>query len=381
MREEADAVIIGAGIAGLATALELAKQGWRPIVLEKNYVGYGASSRNVGRIRAMQADEELTRLALGSQKIWETIPDELNFNVLYYKCGYLYLLYTEAELRKMRERIGMWNRLGLKAKLLGRVEVNEIVPTLNTEDVIAAVFNEGDAIVHHDPVIWGFTRALEAKGVDIITGTAVTDIKFQNDSIVGVATTQGAIATRVVVNAAGAHSREIARLIGIELPNRPFRREVFVTEPAKPFLYTALRFDSPLVGWFNQTLRGEVVGGVIDPAEPSSYSMKSSFEFLARAATVLLKKMPCLGRLNIMRQWGGLYDVTPDEKPILGSIDSIDGYYQECGWSGRGFCLAPIAARLLTECIVNGREPDLLRPFKYDRFADILQKPLERFSS
>ncbi len=379
MREEADAVIIGAGIAGLATALELAKQGWKSIVLEKNYVGYGASSRNVGRIRAMQADEDLTRLALESQKIWEIIPDELDFNVLYYRCGYLYLLYTEAELRKMRGRIGMWNGLGLKAKLLDSAEVKEMVPTLNTEDVIAAIFNEQDAIVHHDPVMWGFTRALKAKGVEIITETAVTNIKLRGDSVVGVATTQGEIRTRVVVNAAGAYSRDVARFLGLNLPNRPFRREVFVTEPAKPFLYTALRFDNPLVGWFNQTLRGEVVGGVIDPAEPASYSMKSSFEFLARAATLLRKRMPCLGRLNIMRQWGGLYDVTPDEKPILGPVDNIAGYYQECGWSGRGFCLAPIAARLLTECIVKGREPELMRPFKYNRFVTPPQ-PLERFA-
>ena len=380
LREEADAVIVGAGVAGLATAFELAKRGWRPVIVEKNYVGYGDSSRNVGRIRAMQASEELTLLARESQKIWETLSDELNFNILYYKCGYLYLLYTEDELTKMNRRLEMWKRLGLRARIMDKHEIKKKVPFLNTEDIIAAVFNEGDAIVHHDPVMWGFTRALRERGVEIETRTEVTGVKLKDNSVVGVKTNRGEVKTRVLVNAAGAYGRELAKLVDLELPNRPFRREVFVTEPIKPFLFTALRFDKPIVGWFNQTLRGEVVGGVIDPAEPPSYSMKSSFEFLTRAATILRRKMPSLGKLNIMRQWGGLYDITPDEKPILGPVDNIKGYYQECGWSGRGFCLAPMAARLLGECITEGREPELLRPFNYRRFLETPMKPVERFA-
>jgi sarcosine oxidase subunit beta len=371
MAETAEVVIVGGGIAGLALAVELRRRGLgRVLVLEQNYVGSGASGRNVGRIRAMQLTEDLTRLALACQAKYERMGDELGFNVLFWRAGYLWLLYEAAEAARMRSILEMHHRLGVRSKLLGPEEVYRLVPHLRSgEPVAGGMMHARDGIVHHDAAVWAYFEAAGRLGAEVRQDARVTGIDVAGGRVRGVSLSSERIATARVVNAAGAWAGHTARLAGLSMPNQPLRREVLVTAPVKPFLQPALTFYRPAEGWLNQTLRGEVVAGVVDPDEPPGVNSASSFEFLSRAATLLVRKMPVLADLPVIRQWAGMYDVTPDHLPLVGESRQVRGFYQANGWSGRGMLLAPYSMQLLADEMVTSHRPELLRPFDPDRFV------------
>ena len=164
-------------------------------------------------------------------------------------------------------------------------------------------------------------------------------------------------------------STEVNAMVDVRMPNRPRRREVLVTAPLRRTIEAAVTFYRPSEGWFNQTLRGEVVMGAVDPDEPVGIDQRSSWAFLRRTAELMTRKAPGLRDVTVIRQWGGMYDITPDHVPIVGPTAQLDGWWQAVGWSGRGMLLAPYLAELLAEHIVTGSPPEMLRPFLPDRFA------------
>jgi sarcosine oxidase subunit beta len=157
-------------------------------------------------------------------------------------------------------------------------------------------------------------------------------------------------------------------MAGVLMPNRPVRREVLVTAPLRRSIEAAVTFYRPTEGWFNQTLRGEVVMGVVDPDEPVGVDQRSSWAFLRRTADLMTRKAPALRDVTVIRQWGGMYDISPDHLPIVGPTAQLDGWWQAVGWSGRGMLLAPFLAELLAEHLVTGEAPPMLRTFLPDRF-------------
>jgi sarcosine oxidase subunit beta len=181
-------------------------------------------------------------------------------------------------------------------------------------------------------------------------------------------TDRGRIATRVVVNAAGGWSGELNALAGVSAPNRPHRREVLVTAPLRRSIDAAITFYRPNEGWFNQTLRGEVVMGVVDPQEPAGVEQASSPAFLRRTASVITRKAPALSDATVIRQWAGMYDISPDHLPLVGPTRQLDGWWQANGWSGRGMLLAPYLAELLATRMATGTSPARLEMFDPDRF-------------
>ena len=362
-------VIVGGGITGLSLAVELSRLGMRDIVVvERGYPGGGATGRNVARIRAMQLTEELCRIASACQAKYERMGSDLNFNVLFYRMGYAWILYEEDEVARMREIVAMHHRIGIRSRLLEPDDVLDMVPAFRGGDPVAGGVVHRDAIVHHDAVVWAYLAALSGAGVRLLDHTDVTGIETRDDGVRGVITTHGRIATRMVVNATDAWSGSLNALAGVEAPNRPYRREVLVTAPVATFIDKAVTFYRPAEGWFNQTLRGEVVMGVVDPAEPAGHDQRSSWEFLGRTATLMARKAPALAELTVIRQWAGMYDVTPDHLPLVGPTAQLSGWWQANGWSGRGMLLAPYLAELLAHQIARGERPTDLGPFEPDRF-------------
>jgi sarcosine oxidase, subunit beta len=370
MTSTADIVIVGGGIAGLSLAVELKRCGFgRVVVAERSYVGSGATGRNVGRIRSMQLTEDLTRFAMRCQAKYERMGDELDANVLFWRAGYMWLLYAADEVERMRPVVAMHHRLGVRSELLDPEGVYRLIPHLRGgEPILGGVTSARDGIVHHDAAVWAYYDVARRLEVEVRQQIEVTDIEVVGDRVQAVALGAERIATPRVVNAAGAWSRQIAALAGIRIPNTPLRREVLVTAPVKPFLNRALTFYRPTEGWFNQTLRGEVVAGVVDPNEPEGVTSRSSFDFLVRTATLLVRKMPALADLTVIRQWAGMYDVTPDHMPLIGEARAVMGFYQANGWSGRGMLLAPYSMELLAQEIVTGERSTLLQPFEAGRF-------------
>ncbi len=365
----AEVVIVGGGITGLSLALELSRMGTREvIVVERGYPGGGATGRNVARIRAMQLTEDLCRVASACQAKYERMGSELDFNVLFYRLGYAWILYEQDEVERMRAIVAMHRRIGIRSRLLAPDEVIEMVPAFRDGEPVAGGVVHRDAIVHHDAVVWAYLAALSAAGVTLLDHTEVIAIETAGDGVCGVRTTHGRIATRAVVNATDAWSNSLNAMAGVEAPNRPYRREVLVTAPVAPFIDKAVTFYRPVEGWFNQTLRGEVVMGVVDPAEPPRHEQRSSWDFLGRTATLMARKAPALAELTVIRQWAGMYDITPDHLPLVGPTAQLAGWWQANGWSGRGMLLAPYLMELLARQLVGGERAADLELFEPDRF-------------
>jgi sarcosine oxidase, subunit beta len=366
----ADVVIIGAGIAGLAFARELAARGVGDVVVvDRGYPGGGATGRNVARIRAMQLTEALTHVALACQAKYDRMGGELGFNVLFYRLGYAWVLYEAAEVERMRPIIDMHHRIGVHSRFLSPDDTLRRLPVLRGGEPVAGAVLHDDAIVHHDAVVWAHLEHLGRTPVRVLPGTTVRRIVRGKRGVEAVETDRGRIATWAVVNATDGWSTELNGLARVSAPNRPVRREVLVTAPLRRAIEAAVTFYRPTEGWFNQTLRGEVVMGVVDPDEPSSVNQRSSWDFLRRTATLVTRKAPALADVAVIRQWAGMYDVSPDHQPLVGPTEQLGGWWQANGWSGRGMLLAPYLMELLAERFTTGRTPDHLAMFDPDRFA------------
>jgi sarcosine oxidase subunit beta len=357
--------IVGAGIAGLALAVELRRLGCPATVIEARYPGAGNSTRNVGRIRRMQLTRDLTEFSCRASDKWRTVRHLTGGrNPLLYPTRYAWALYGEDERSALEPMQAMWDECGARARLVEAAELLGAVPVLRDgERVVGGVLGEA-AIVHHDAAVYAYFQAARDAGVDVrlVRATDLDDGAVRTGD-------GGRVVADVVVNAAGGRSGELARGWGIDAPNVPVRREVLVTQPRKPFMTPAVTFYRPQEGWFNQTLRGELVAGVVDPDEQVGFDESSSVRFLARTARVVLEKAPRLGGLHVVRQWAGVYDTTPDKRPLVGEYPDRPGVYALNGWSGRGILLAPLAAELLAREIAGlGRDP-MLEPFDPGRFA------------
>ena len=369
----ADVVIIGGGIAGLAAARELTARGaGRIVVLERDYPGAGATGRNVARIRRMQLTEELCRVAMACQDKYERMGGELRSNVLFYRLGYAWILYEPDEVERMRDIVAMHARLGIRSALLSPQQTLDRLPVFAGGEPVAGSVLSDDAIVHHDAVVWahlGHLARAPGRQVTVHPHTTVTAIERDDGGVRAVTTDRGHIETPIVLNATDGWSSQINAMAGVRMPNRPRRREVLVTAPIRRTIEAAVTFYRPSEGWFNQTLRGEVVMGAVDPDEPVGVDQRSSWAFLRRTATLVTRKAPALRDVTVIRQWGGMYDISPDHLPIVGPTGQLDGWWQAVGWSGRGMLLAPYLMELLAEHLVTDTAPPMLRQFLPDRFA------------
>jgi sarcosine oxidase subunit beta len=367
MIRTADIVIIGGGVNGVGTAYYLARRGMKRIVLlEKNYLGHGATGRCGGGIRQQWGLDQNIILVRDSVRMFKNLSAELGFNIFFRQGGYLMLISDDQEYKLISTTIPRQNELGVPTELLEPGEIAGLVPGLNLDSVIAGAFCATDGTAYPYAVLWGYAGAARRLGVDIRLATTVQHISSAGGRF-EITTTDGTWHTPRVLNVAGAATRHIAIWLGVDIPTRPFRHEIAVTEPLKPCL------DPMVISikegyYFSQSLRGEIVGGIGDPGEPPSDSVLASPDFLLRYARALRQAMPALGRARIIRQWAGSYDVSPDDMPILGGVAGLDGYYHACGFSGHGFMISPVVSSLMSELITTGTTSGRLDKLGLDRF-------------
>jgi|tagenome__1003787_1003787.scaffolds.fasta_scaffold20989920_9 sarcosine oxidase subunit beta len=364
-------VIVGAGIAGLALAVELRRLGWEAAIVEERYPGSGNSTRNVGRVRRMQLTADLTEFSCRASDKWTAVAELTGRrNPLLYPTRYVWVLYGDDERAVVEPLQPMWADHGARARVVGSDDVLAAVPVLKGGDVpVGGVIGEA-AMVHHDAAVYGYYLRARETGVRFEVGEAAVALEREGGRACGVRTASGRlIEGDVVVNAAGGRAGEVARSFGVDAPNMPIRREVLVTEPSRPFMTPVVTFYRPQEGWFNQTLRGELVAGVVDVDEAPGMTEESSVRFLGRTARIVLQKAPRLAELRVVRQWAGVYDTTPDKRPLVGEYPQAPGVYALNGWSGRGILLAPLAAELLAREIAGRGRHRLLEPFAAGRFT------------
>jgi sarcosine oxidase subunit beta len=295
---------------------------------------------------------------------------DVGVNVWFRQGGYLFLARSAKEVARLEKNIGIQNRCGVATRMLDPSEAQEIVPELDLAGIVGAAYNPTDGILFPWPFLWGYARQAAAHGVVIFTQTSVTALARNQSGGYTVTTPRGTIHARRVINACGAWSPQLAKMIGVDVPTYPIRHEICSSEPLKPFLRPMVsELSSGL--YCSQSMRGEIVGGVTVPGHASTYKMGSTLEFLSTYARRLVRLMPILGDIKILRQWAGPYDQSPDGNPILGpaSTEHPD-FFLACGFVGHGFMMAPIIAKLYAEYLTGGTKHDIFDRSKLSRFTD-----------
>jgi len=367
--ERADVVIVGGGIMGLALAWNLCRLGGKSVVvLERDYLCAGASGRNGGGVRAQWTTPSLIELATESIDFMSRFAQELGINVWLRRGGYLFLAHDAATAVRLEAGTSLQRRFGLATRIISPDEALDLVPDLDRRRFVSASWNPDDGVVFPWPFLWGYAEGARRLGARIEAFTRVTGLEASGGRVRAVRTDRGAIRADSVVVACGAWSPAVARMAGVELPNVPYRHEIASSEPLKPFL-------GPLVSmlgtglYFSQSMRGEIVGGMGDHDEPPGANQSSSLRFLARYSAALAELMPRLGDVKMLRQWAGLYDVTPDGSPVLGESPGVAGLLQMSGFVGHGFMMAPAVARRMAAWM-GGAADEMFERFSARRFAE-----------
>src|SRR3954465_3323395 len=344
-RPRYDVVIVGGGGHGLATAYYLAKEhGVRNVaVLEKGPIGLGNTGRNTTIIRSNYLWDASARIYEHSLKLWEGLSAELNFNVMLSQRGVLNLAHNEADIREGRRRVNA-NRLnGIDAEWLDAEAVKRFCPILNISPdarypVLGATLQRRGGVARHDAVAWGYARAADPRGVDIVENCEVTAIRTYCGRVVGVETSRGEIAAGKVAISAAGHNSGVASMAGLRLPLQSHPLQALVSEPVKPVLDCVVMSGTVHV-YVSQSDKGELVMGAGIDAY-NSYAQRGSFHVIETQAAALLELFPVFSRLKMLRSWGGIVGVSPDASPIIGRLP-VEGLYLNGGWGTGGFKATP----------------------------------------
>ena len=374
LKDSYDVVIIGGGVHGLSTAYYLGKMGITDVaVLDKDYLGGGASARSTAIIRSNYLTAEAIPFFRESHKLYQGLASELGFNLLFDEMGRLDIGHSESSVYWLRLRAEFNQLLGVDSRIIGPADIKELVPPIDLREgkplpIMAALYHPPAGVVRHDAVVWGMARGADRAGVELHPFTEVTGITRENGRVTGVETPSGRVGAGVVVSATAGWTSTITAMVDLDVPIVTFPLQACVTEPVKPYVHTTIS-SADLHVYVYQTDRGElVIGGPVDPY--STYSQKSTLDMLHELAASTLELLPDLRDINILRQWAGLCDMTPDYAPIMGTVDGIDGFILNCGWGTWGFKAAPASGRTTAELIATGRTPELIENFGLHRFDD-----------
>jgi len=367
-----DVLVIGGGGHGLATAYYLAKQhGLTNIaVLEKSWIGSGNAGRNTTIIRSnylMPGNVPFYEL---SMQLWEGLEQDLNYNAMVSQRGVLNLYHSDPQ-RDAYARRGNSMRLhGVDAELLNREQVREMVPYLDFESarfpVQGGLLQRRGGTARHDAVVWGYARGADMRGVDIVQGCEVTGIRIDSGRVSGVETTRGFIAAGKVALAVAGNSSRLAGMAGLRLPIESHVLQAFVSEAIKPLIDTVITFGA---GHFyvSQSDKGSLVfGGDIDGY--NSYAQRGNLPVVEDVCESSMALMPMLGRLRVLRSWGGIMDMSMDGSPIIDKTP-VEGLYLNSGWCYGGFKATPASGLCFAHLIARDARHAAAAAYRLDRFA------------
>jgi sarcosine oxidase, subunit beta len=372
-KPEYDVVIVGGGGHGLATAYYLAKEhGLTNIaVLEKGWLGGGNTGRNTTIVRSNYLWDESAHLYEHALKLWEGLSQDLNYNVMFSQRGLLSTAHTIHDMQTLRRRVYAIQLNGIDSEILTREQVAAYCPILDCSPtarypVFGASLQRRGGVARHDAVAWGYARAADSRGVDIIENCEVTAIRTANGRVTGVGTSRGEIeAGKVAISAAG-HNSVVASMAGVRLPLQSHPLQALVSEPVKPVLDCVVMSGTVHV-YVSQSDKGELVMGAGIDAY-NSYAQRGSFHVIEGQMAALLELFPIFSRLKMLRSWGGIVDVSPDASPIIGKLP-VEGLYLNGGWGTGGFKATPGSGHVFAHTIARDEPHPLAAPFALDRFT------------
>ncbi len=371
-RPQYDVLVIGGGGHGLATAYYLAKEHGvtNVAVIEKGWLGGGNTGRNTTIVRSNYLWDESAAIYEHALKLWEGLSRDLNFNVMFSQRGVMNLAHNLADWRELQRRAHA-NRLnGIDTEILTTRQVKAEAPILNCSPdvrypIMGASIQRRGGTARHDAVAWGFARAADQRGVDIIQECEVTGFIIENGAVQGVETTRGRINAKRIGVAVAGHSSVLADMAGFRMPVESNPLQAMVSDPIKPVLDTVI-MSSTVHVYVSQSDKGELVIGAGSDLHVS-YSQRGSFEIIASIMGALCELVPMVSRLKMMRQWGGIVDVTPDRSPIVGKTP-VEGLFINCGWGTGGFKATPGSGHVFAATLAAGEPHPIAAPFSLDRF-------------
>lgn len=363
-------VIIGGGVMGASTAYHLASRGAKNILLleREQFFGQGATGRCAGGVRYQFSTDINIRLSLLSLPMLERFEEEIGHPIDYRQCGYLILLTKPEDLRQFEYNVSLQHSLGVQTEWLGGDEIRELLPMMRLEDVLGGTFYAKDGLADPNGVVMGYINGANRLGAITLGKVEVTGISLEAGEIISVETTRGKIDTPCVINAAGPWAGEVGRLVGLNIPITPLRRQMLTTTPLP-----SIPPDFPFVIDFAQSLyfhrEGEgLLTGMSNPNEVPGFDQAVDSEWEIMHLDSATKRMPLLEKAGLLSHWAGLYENTPDAHPIIGKTP-IKGFYICAGFSGHGFMHGPITGKLMSEIILDGQASSLdISVLEFDRF-------------
>ena len=366
-RNQADIVIVGAGIQGLLLAFNLADRGQGNILLlDAGYWQGGASGRNGTLVRSGFSSLEWTRFFGHSLDEWQRLSRRLGHNVMYTRRGYVLVAESEQTKSVMDVAEITHRECGVRSERLTRARMTEVLPAADQNRIVDMIHLADGGTAPHHAVMKGALAACREKGVEVRYGTSVTGFERQNGRISAVLCDELRIDAGLVVIAAGAYSTDLAEKADVELEAQPFRIEAMASEPVRPLIGPAVALIDRLT-YVHQTARGEIVGGSELAGESAKRGLVSTEYVMPRYARHMVEMFPRVASLRILRQWSGMIHPAADGGPLLGPHNDVDGLWFSAGWT-YGIAGAPGAADLLAKAIVTGEIDARMQPFAIDRF-------------
>ena len=366
-------VIVGAGGHGLATAYYLGRNfGITDIaVIEKGWLGGGNTGRNTTIIRSNYLQDPSAAIYDKALSLYETLSQDLNYNVMFSPRGLLMLAQTEHEVRGYKRTVHANHLQGVSTEWIDAARVKQLVPIINIDGprypVLGALYQERGGTARHDAVAWGYARACSDMGMHIIQNCEVTGIETEGGQVRAVNTGKGRIACDKLALVVAGHSSQLAEMAGFRLPIESVALQALVSEPIKPCCDLVIMANT-VHGYLSQSDKGEmVIGGGTDGF--NNFTQRGSWHHVEETVRALVETFPMLSRLKMLRQWGGIVDMTGDRSPIL-SATPIGNLFVNCGWGTGGFKAIPGSGWAMAELIARGVPGPLAADFGLNRFRE-----------
>ena len=370
--KKADVVILGGGVMGTSTAYHLVKRGQTNILLleRESFFGTGATGRCAGGIRHQFNTEVNIRLSQKSLAMIDTLEEETGQSAMVRKCGYLFVLTDEKDVPVFQKTLKLQDSLGVKTEWLSGDEISRLAAPCVFPDAIGGTFNPDDGLADPNSIVMGYIKAARRQGAVCLTDCTVTDFELENNKVRKVRTSLGSVETETVVNACGPWSTFLGNVIDLEIPVSPLRRQWFVTEKVPE-----LPAEFPFVIDFSQSLyfhreASGLLSGMSNPNQKFGTDQSIDQDWEIRHIKEALARLPLLENSGIKARQAGLYELTPDAHPIIGSTP-VDGFYLLTGFSGHGFMQGPICGKLMAEILIDGKASSVdISMLDYKRFEE-----------
>lgn len=353
----AEVVIVGGGVMGTSIAYHLAARGQRDVVLieRSDLFGQGATGKCAGGVRHQFASEINIRLSTESIRMLENFEVEPGHAIGLRQCGYLFLLTRPEDVAAFRDNVALQHRLGIMTEWQSAEDVRQRLPQVRTDDVLAGTFYGRDGIADPSGVIDGYVSAARRLGARLFTGVEVTGLGVRSNGVSNVQTNAGSIEAATLVNAAGPFAADVGRMLGLDLPISPLRRQMVLTTPLPE-----IPLDFPFVidfatGLYFHREGAGLLTGMANHDERSGTDESVDLDWEQTALEFAVRRMPLLEQAGLASHWAGLYEMTPDAHPLVGRLAPFDNVYVAAGFSGHGFMQGPIIGKLLAEVMLDGR--------------------------